>query len=243
MSRPLCRDISVVIPTWNEAHSIAATLRHLTKTGAPREIIVSDGGSSDGTLDIVQGLPLLGETVVRGLSSPTRGRGAQMNFGAQHAHGEHLLFLHADTKPSPGWDATACYALSQPRVAACFFRYAVDAQGLGFRILEVGTNLRVALFRLPYGDQGFCLRRETFSQVGGFFERPLMEDVDLLRRLRSVGRVVEAQGTAVTSARRFQKEGLAKTIVKDWVLVAAFRLGVAPELLRRFYQFGNRPTQ
>lgn len=233
-------EVSVIIPAWNEARTIAGTLGHLLKTGVPGEIIVVDGGSEDGTLEEVKRLPDTEETKLYAIRSPKRGRGAQMNYGASAARGEVLLFLHADTRPSPGWDLAALETLSREGVVAGYFGYAVDGIGLSLRILELGTNLRVALLDLPYGDQGLFLRRADFEVIGGFYERPLMEDVDILQRLRRRGAVRQAPAVAITSARRFEREGTWRMVAKDTLLLAGFRAGVPPELLSRFYRFGNR---
>lgn len=232
--------LSVVIPAWNEATGIRHTLRHLLCTGAPREIIVVDGQSEDGTLEVVNTTPGTPQTRIVGLCSPRRGRGAQMNFGAAHATGDVLLFLHADTRPSPGWEEALFATLREPGTVAGFFGFAVDEASFQYLFFEWGTNTRARLLGLPYGDQGLFLERKLFMELGGFFEEPLMEDVEFLWRVKKRGKVRKAPALAITSARRFKKYGLWRGVARNFFLSAGFHLGVPASFLARFYRFGNR---
>ena len=191
--------ISVIIPTLNAEAGLAATLTALVPgavEGLIREVIVADGGSTDATRDIADAC---GATIV--VSEP--GRGLQLRTGAEHARGSWLLFLHADTVLEPGWiaDVTAF----QHRVAttgqstAAVFRFALDDQGLAPRIVEAGVRLRSAVLKLPYGDQGLLIPRALHDEIGGYAALPIMEDVDLIRRVGR-RRVHVLRTAAVTSA-------------------------------------------
>ncbi len=192
--------ISVIVPTLNESGRIAAALRQLDAASV-EEVIVVDGGSRDGTAAIAASL---GATVLQAPAS----RGGQQNLGARHAKGSILLFLHADTLLPPGFADQIRTALDEPWASAGAFQFRLDASGWRFRLVERMVALRCRLLHLPYGDQALFVRRASFEQVGGFADLPAMEDFDLVRRLRQVGRIVLAEGYAVTSARRWRSEGV-----------------------------------
>ena len=135
-------------------------------------------------------------------------RGRQQNIGAGRAKGSILLFLHADTALPRGFAEQVRSTLSKPGVSAGAFRFKLDSRGWQLRLVEIAVALRCRVFKLPYGDQGIFVRRDTFREVGGFAEMPVMEDFDLIRRLKKLGRVELAPGTAVTSARRWLSEGV-----------------------------------
>lgn len=192
--------ISVIVPTLNESGRIAAALRQLDAANI-EEVIVVDGGSRDGTAAIAASL---GATTLQAPAS----RGGQQNLGARHAKGSILLFLHADTALPTGFADQIWTALDKPWASAGAFRFRLDASGWRFRLVERMVALRCRLLHLPYGDQALFVRRASFEQVGGFADLPAMEDFDLVRRLRKVGRIVLAEGYAVTSARRWLREGV-----------------------------------
>jgi rSAM/selenodomain-associated transferase 2 len=224
--------VSVVVPVLNEAGRIASCLRSLRRFVPPWEVLVVDGGSGDGTGEIAASLAGEG---VRTLRAP-RGRGPQMNAGARAASGDVLLFLHADvTLPddAPGWiDA----ALAEEGVVAGAFRIRTEADAPGSM---PGMLLRLADVRsrytgLPYGDQALFVRAEVFRRVGGFAEIPLMEDLDLARRLRRVGKIRTAPTAVRVSGRRFLARPIRSAF--SWSLFPIlYRLGVPPGLLARFY--------
>ena len=218
--------LSIVIPTFNEERTIEQTL--LPIVGVPDvEVIVADGGSGDATTDIAR---RMGICVV-----PVRpGRGRQMNAGAALASGEVLLFLHADTKLPGGFREHVWSTLDRGAVAGAF-PLRIDDKDSGLRWIEWGANLRSRYWQMPYGDQGFFIRTQEFLTVGGFQHWSLMEDYDLCRRVKKVGRIGLATAAATTSGRRWQKLGVLKTTLINQICVVAFRLGISPERVARYY--------
>jgi rSAM/selenodomain-associated transferase 2 len=228
--RSTVSDLSVVVPVLDEAARIARALRALAETPGIGEVIVVDGGSADRTVEIARGFP-----GVRVLAAP-RGRGPQMNAGARAASGPVLLFLHADvTLPADAaWHVAE--ALADPGVVGGAFRTWTVADGGGSLLgpLLHLADLRSRLARLPYGDQALFVRREAFWRAGGFPEQPLMEDVELARRLRRLGRLVTVRASVRVSGRRFTRNPLRAALMLRLVPVL-YRLGVAPERLARLY--------
>lgn len=218
--------LSVVIPTLNEADQLEATLSPILHR--PNcEIIIADGGSTDGTVDLAR---KLGCRVI----AANRGRGRQMNAGAALARGEHLLFLHADTQ-LPGNFHEEIHAIFNTGAIAGAFRLRIDQTGWGLRLVEWGTNLRAKYLQRPYGDQGLFLRSEDFFRLEGFKNWPLMEDFELCRRLRRHGRIRIASTAVRTSARRWTKLGVCRTTLINQLCLAGFRLGITPERLASWY--------
>lgn len=219
--------VSVVIPTLNEAGGITQTLVRVREAGEC-EIVVVDGGSADGTPEIAR----LHADIV--LFSP-RGRARQMNAGAQEATGEIVLFLHADTVLPDGFSELLNQALCYPKVVGGRFDVRLDAPGWPFRMIETLMNVRSRLTRIATGDQAIFIRREVFLAVGGYPEVDLMEDLELSRKLKQVGKVACLHARVTTSARRWQQNGVAKTVALMWVLRLCHFLGVPPEHLKTFY--------
>ena len=225
--QPAGYDISIIIPTLNEAGCIGATVAGLA--GEPGvEVIVADGGSQDRTVPLAVAT---GATVI--LAPP--GRGSQQNEGARAAQGRILLFLHADTQLPQGFAPQVRTALTRPGIVAGAFRFAVDAKGWRFRLLEHCANWRAAWFGLPYGDQALFLTAARFQAMGGFREIALLEDVELVRRLGKIGRIVLLGAPALTSARRWQHLGLVRTTVMNQLILLGFFCGLSPERLGRWY--------
>jgi rSAM/selenodomain-associated transferase 2 len=218
--------VSVIIPTLNEEGCLAQTLHALRQQG-PREIIVADGGSDDGTRRAADGADCF-------LAAP-RGRAAQMNAGAAVAAGEGLLFLHADCVPEAGALAEAGRLLARPGVAAGCFRMRVAAEGPLYRLIDACATARVRLTGIVYGDQGLFVRRDVFERAGGFPPLRLMEDVFLSRTLSRMGRVVVAGRHLFVSPRRWQRAGLVRQTLRNWTLTALAAGGVHPDRLAAFY--------
>jgi rSAM/selenodomain-associated transferase 2 len=221
--------ISVVIPTLNEAEALADTIRHLRSNPEITEIIVVDGGSTDTTPQIAQEL---GARVIR--SSP--GRGRQLGIGADAAKGEVVLFVHADTWLPPHAARAALDCLSKPRVVAGgFWKKFRDTP-----LLLLGSRpkcaVRLLVGRRIAGDQCLFLSRETLRRIGGVPDIPLMEEFELCRRLRKIGRLALAKATVSTSARRFRKLGVVRTYWRMWWITMLWRLGVSPAKLRAIYE-------
>jgi rSAM/selenodomain-associated transferase 2 len=218
--------ISVIIPTLNEEAVLAETLQSLRRQ-QPAEILVVDGGSSDGTEAAAAAADFF-------LRAP-RGRASQMNAGAARARGDLLLFLHADCTLEAGALAAAEHRLRQPGVAAGCFTMTVSAPGGLYRMIDACATARVRFTGLVYGDQGLFLRRTRFERLGGFPPLRFMEDVLLSRRLRQMGRVVVARQRIFVSARRWQKVGVVRQTVRNWTLTALAAGGVHPDRLARLY--------
>ncbi len=223
--------ISIIIPTLNEGDHIAETLA--STQGVPDvEVIVVDGGSQDGTLETAKSC---GAKLV--ISSP--GRARQMNAGAAQAMGDILLFLHGDTRLPRRFDAYIHQTLARPGVVAGAFRMGVDGDLFGLRLLEKLVNFRSRRLQLPYGDQALFLRADLFWEIGGFPYMPIMEDFEMVRRLRRLGRIVTGPVSILTSARRWEKIGIVRATLINYTLPLAYYLGVSPSRLARWYGRGK----
>jgi len=223
--------IAVVIPALNEADAIAGALDSVE--GAYNvDVIVADGGSTDGTADVARAR---GAAVI----ACERGRARQMNAGAESVvaedAGDILLFLHADTRLPLGFAHHVRRTLAQPDTTAGAFELAIDAPGCALRVIERVANWR-SRRQSPYGDQAVFLRAEVFREVGGFPDLPILEDYELVRRLRRRGHVRIAPADALTSARRWLRLGVIRTTLINWAVVVAYRLGVNSGRLARWYQ-------
>lgn len=227
--------LSIVIPTLNAAVTLPRTLCALVPgaiDGLVKEVIIADGGSRDATGEIADAA---GATLI----GAERGRGCQLAAGAAAARGEWLLFLHADTVLEDGWEkevrafiAGAALEGDFERVAC--FRFALDDRGPGARVLEAFVAARCALFALPYGDQGLLISRRLYDRLGGFGTMPLMEDVDMIRRIGR-GRLRSMRHSAVTSAERYRREGFVRRGVRNVTCLAMYYLKVPPGVITRFY--------
>ncbi len=224
------RNVSVVIPVLDEAARIGARLAELSVMRGIGEVIVVDGGSTDDTVRIA--------SAVRGtrvISAP-RGRGPQMNAGAQAASGAVLLFQHADVVLPADAVAWVGRALADPKVVAGAFqtRHVADGRESWIVPLLWIADIRSRATRLPYGDQAIFVRREAFLRAGGFPDQPLMEDLELSRRLRRLGRMETVPATVRVSGRRFLARPF-RTMASMRLFPALYRFGVPPRLLARLY--------
>ena len=214
--------ISAVIPTLNAAQHLPACLEALDGVD---EIVVVDGGSIDSTQSIAR------QVGARFIEAP-RGRGTQLASGAEAARGEILLFVHADTRLSPGWLQLARIHIGRSTRPACF-RLRLDDPAWQARIIERGVALRTRMFGLPYGDQGLLIRRDVYDRSGGFRPLPMMEDVELLRRIE---RPIMLAGDALTSAERWQRDGWTWRSLRNLACISLWCLGVSPERIAALYQ-------
>jgi hypothetical protein len=215
--------LSIVIPALDESLRIATTVRAAMAAGA-YEVIVVDGGSGDGTKAEASAAGAL-------VIDAPRGRARQMNAGAARAGGEALLFLHADTTVPAASAPRVCEALARRGVVAGAFDFAVPRGGPLERVLTIGARARCRLSGYPYGDQGLFLRARTFRALGGFPDLPVMEDWELVHRLRRLGRIVVLPEAAVTSPRAFHEHGLVLSSAVNVAVIVAYQLGVSAERL------------
>jgi len=223
--------VSVVVPLLGDRGHASRLLRQVPVD--PRvEVIVAEAGEEPVHPDDLAGLSSGRDDVT--LIHAVRGRARQMNAGAALARGEWLLFLHADSVLPDGW-LEAFAAVASPSVAGGWFRFALDDAAWQARAIERGVALRVRLFRLPYGDQGIFVSRRAWTALGGFRDMPLMEDVDLVRRLVRLGPVVEVPHAIVTSARRWRRDGWLRRSARNVTLLALYFSGVPAERLARWY--------
>ena len=216
--------LTVVIPTLNAA----ATLRAVLDATAWPATIVVDGGSADDTLRIA------GECRARILVAP-RGRGSQLAAGAAAADTDWVLLLHADTRPAPGWLAAVANHLDRHPGRAGYFRFTLDSPDPRARRLERWVAWRCRTFALPYGDQGLLVSRGLLSEIGGIRPLPLMEDVDLVRRLGRA-RLAPLNHSATTSAAKWERGGWLRRSAKNLLCLALYRGGVPVGLIQRVYR-------
>ncbi len=229
--------LSVVIPTLNAEEGLPRCLNSLiqaTIQGLVREVIIADGGSTDGTTEIC-------DAAGAALVTAEQGRGAQLQAGAKAAKGDWVLFLHADTVLTPGWEAEVSKFLEQVdhgrfrgNEVAAAFRFALDDFGPAARWLEWVVGLRCAIFRLPYGDQGLLIHKNFYKKLGGYTDAPLMEDVNLVRRI-GWRRMVLLRSEAVTSPARYHRDGYLKRSLSNLGLLSLYFLRVPPRILARLY--------
>ncbi len=227
--------LSVIIPALNEAESIKRAIE-TSLALSPHEVIVADGGSTDDTVSIAQKLDC------QVIASP-RGRALQQNAGAAAATGDVLLFLHADSWLVPEGRSQIEQTLKSPTIPGGAFQHRIDANGLLYRLVEAGDSLRVCCTRIAYGDQGIFLRRDIFEALGHFPPVRLMEDVQLMKSLRDVGRLALLPGPLHVSARRWQKHGAIRQTLRNWCLLTAEYLGVSPDQLADLYAPHSNPVK
>ena len=220
--------ISIIIPTLNEEAHLPKTLAAVA--GIDKcEVILVDGGSSDQSVAVAT---QYGCTV---LPSPP-GRAKQMNTGATVARGEIFIFLHADTVLPCGFSQTVSDALSRKNVIAGAFSLQLDNTGLKYRIICRGANIRSSLLQLPYGDQALFIKKDTFQQLGGYPDLPIMEDYAFVKLLKSHGHISILPDFVISSARRWENLGVMKTTCINQIIVFSYHLGIAPHRLARWYQ-------
>jgi rSAM/selenodomain-associated transferase 2 len=214
--------LSLIVPTLNAAATLGPCLAALARAD---ELIVADGGSQDETCAIASAA---GARVIR--AEP--GRGRQLAEGAAASSGDWLLFLHADTILAPNWRSQAQLHMDRAGDRPACFRFRLDDAAWQARLIERGVALRVALFGLPYGDQGLLVSRKLYEGAGGYRPLPLMEDVDLVRRLpRPALLAVDAR----TSAERWRRDGWIRRSARNLFILTLWRLGMSPERAARIY--------
>lgn len=257
--------LSVIIPTFNEAACLGATLQALfagaisqaeipdptrlngTAVGLDPaqppgiEVIIADGGSQDGTEAVVQAY-LQAHYPVRWLSIPG-GRAAQQNAAAAVAQADRLLFLHGDTQVAPGYLPLIEYILARPGVVAGAFELAIAGDHPQLRWVERGVSWRSHRWQLPYGDQGLFLTQAQFRALGGFARQPILEDLDLVQRLRRLGQIAIAPSAVQTSARRWESLGVLRTTLINQTMLLGYGLKLPPAWLARWYRSQKAKAQ
>lgn len=224
------KPFSIVIPTWQEAAGIEACLQALQPLRTQAEILVVDGGSDDGTPKLAR------PWADRVLSSP-RGRAHQMNTGACAAQGEILVFLHADTRLPAGALEEIAQALTCHHWG--WFDVRLDSRRPLLRLVAMLMNLRARLTSIATGDQALFVTRKAFWQAGGFPAQPLMEDIELCRRLKLQGPPACLKSKVISSARRWENFGVIRTILLMWWLRFRYFLGTDPNRLAKLYHAGR----
>jgi rSAM/selenodomain-associated transferase 2 len=219
----------VVIPTLNEAENISEAATTLVASDLVREVIVADGGSQDGTVELAK------EAGVRVLAMP-RGRGAQLAAGAAAAVGEWLLFLHADCRLGADWEEAVRVFVAGPGAEdrAGYFTLALDDEAPAARRLERLVAWRCRVLTLPYGDQGLLISRVLFDAVGGYAPIPLMEDVDIVRCLGRA-RLTPIGATITASAKRYRRDGYWRRPLRNLCCLSLYFLGVPPQRIAKLY--------
>lgn len=221
--------LSVVIPVLNASDRLSACLASLRDGETrPYQVIVADGGSTDGSCETATAA---GATVVHA----AQGRGRQLVAGAAAARAKWLLFLHADTWLEPGWAHEARAFMAGEPAAAATFRFALDDPAPQARRLERVVAWRASVLGLPYGDQGLLITRQLYDALGGFRPLPLMEDVDLVRRIGR-GRLRLLRSRAFTSAARYRRDGWVRRPARNLACLSLYYLGVPPAALVRLYE-------
>jgi rSAM/selenodomain-associated transferase 2 len=219
--------ISVIIPILNEAKVLETTLSQLQPELGPHELIVVDGGSTDTSVRIAE---KYGKVVIS-----ERGRAKQLNTGAAAATGEILIFLHADIWLESGAFAAVTTALSSGYVGGGF-RQKIDGKCVLYRLIEIAGNIRGRHLKVFYGDSGIFLPRAGFEKIGGFPEIPILEDMELSKGLRRLGKTTLLTPCIHISARRWEARGILRTTLNNWLITLLYLLRVSPEKLARLYR-------
>jgi len=230
-------EISIIIPVWDEPGTIQPTLESLAcqSTGKTVEIVVVDADPDEGTLNAIDVKNLSGLLLKTATSD--KGRGTQMNTGAELASGPILLFLHADTLlPEGGIDAVFS-VLQDPHRVGGAFDLGIRSGKWGYRVIETVATVRSRITRLPYGDQAIFLRKDYFYLIGGYSPTPIMEDVDMMQRIKKRGDAIEIIDKRVqTNPRRWEKDGMLFGTLRNWMLMILYLVGVSPQKLGRWYK-------
>lgn len=222
--------LSIIIPTLNAEKELAVTLDTIAQAKLASEIIIADGGSTDAT-------PTIAAKAGAGFIAVPGGRGPQLSAGAATAIGDWLLFLHADTRPQRGWGHIVQNFMADTgnRFQAGYFHFALNDAQPAARRLEALVRWRCKLFALPYGDQGLLISREFYDVLGGFAPMPLMEDVDIARRIGR-NRLYPLPTAAVTSAERYLRHGYWLRPARNLLCISLYFCGFPPRLIAGLYE-------
>tara|TARA_B100000676_G_scaffold199370_1_gene195898 strand:- start:193 stop:858 length:666 start_codon:yes stop_codon:yes gene_type:complete len=219
--------ISIIVPTLNEAKCLEETLTYIQQL-SPHEVIVSDGGSEDGTLEIAAKFT---ENIITGPA----GRSLQMNAGARIATGDIFLFLHADSRiESASFEKMSHFMENSEEIGGAF-SLCIVSDKWSLRLINRLANLRSKYLGMAYGDQAFFVKNLIFQKMNGFAKLPICEDIDFFKRLRNLGPVILLNEKALTSPRRWNKEGIWFTTIKNILIATLFELGFPPRILTKWY--------
>jgi len=218
--------ISVIIPTLNEAQTVACLLGDLKLCKAITQIIVVDGGSKDGTQEICEQLDIA-------FLVAKKGKSHQMNEGAAVADNDYLLFLHADSRITIQ-SLNALQEAIHQHPAGCFY-LEFDKNKWLYKLYAYFSKFNTTLF--TYGDQGLFVRKQLFDEIGGYASMPIMEDLDIIQRLKRKVKFVKLDAPIITSARRFEKVGIVKQQLINILLVVLYKCGVSPKVLKKYYPY------
>ena len=219
--------VSIIVPTLNEELVLEKTLTQFQQL-SPHELIVSDGGSDDGTRNIAG---RFSHRVITG----SAGRALQMNVGADEATGDILLFLHADSRIEPESYRKMLQCMQNPKWIGGAFTLCIESGKWSLKLIALLANIRSKYFGRAYGDQGFFVRKEVFKDMNGFSPLPICEDLDFYHRLRKKGPVILLKEKAHTSPRRWIKEGILFTTARNTLIAVLFGLGFPPHILTKWY--------
>jgi rSAM/selenodomain-associated transferase 2 len=223
---------SIIVPVLHEGENINKQISYFHHLDSEKnlEVIVVDGSLEKDTLGVINS-----NHVIK--ISSEKGRAKQMNVGASAAKGEFLIFLHADTELPIQALKKINTLLGRKEYVGGAFDLSIKSDESIFRVIEVLASLRSRLNRIPFGDQAIFIRKEYFNEIGGYKEIPLMEDVELMRRIKKSGRKIWIfRDRVMTSPRRWEKEGVIYCILRNWTLQTLYFLGVSPDKLVRFYK-------
>ncbi len=219
----------MVIPTLNEVNTLPELLGDLALLDVSKDVVVADGGSQDGTVNVARshGIHVVTSEV---------GRAKQMNNGAIHSSSDWLLFIHADARLPAEARRELCNAVTERKeLQAAVWRLGIASTRLVFRCIEFGARVRDRVCGMPYGDQGLLIRRRLFDSIGGFREVPVMEDIAMVRDIRASADIHRFQSTIVVSSRRWDRHGPLRSSLRNLMLIFAYRVGVSPHRLTGFY--------
>jgi len=223
--------ISIIIPVLNEEAALPAFLQQIKALEGDFELLICDGGSTDKTVEVARGYDLANIN----LAETPRGRACQMNAGARAASGDILLFLHADTYIGADALTSIESAMREDAVAGGRFKVKLDNPAAPYRMIGALINVRDGIFGGFTGDQAIFVRKSVFEKMGGFKEIELCEDIDLAVRLKDAGKVIRLPLYVITAARRWEKKGLARTILLMWLIRLLFYARVSPKKLAATY--------
>ena len=228
--------LSIIIPVFNEADNVRRLLRDLPEKCPGAEVIVVDGGSTDGSREVMEQFPFARLVVSR------QGRARQMNAGAREARGEIFLFLHADTILPDGASRAIEASLVESHIVAGWFDVRLDSPRPIFQAITFFMNLRSRLTSIVTGDQALFVRKQIFGEMDGYPEIALMEDVEFTKRLKRMGSLASLPLAVTTSVRKWERDGILRTILLMWTLRLLYFFGASPSWLHQLY-YGYPPPR